>query len=481
MNFRVLRSYLSTPKVKRIHDRLGNERKSGALASMSSGINASWTSPFISYLTSNSSTIPMTSDEAGWCAIAPALGCVVGPPMAALLVDRIGRKKTVLALAPVVFFSQLGIGLIRNVWILSLFRLLIGAADGAGFTALPMYIGEISSPDIRGFLSSLICLFFTLGVLLINTIGCFLSIFTCSLICAAIPAIQFLGFVFMPESPYYYIKVKKFQEAEQSLKKFTGLENVEEEMKVLSEAVREQEEMVRNSNFTDLFVVPRIRKATFIFIIIGLALRASAKAPLLSYTKVIFDESGSDISSSLSTITYYVVEFSVMTFTTYFVVDRFGKKKLSIISLAGCAIALFLIGLYFYLKDFHNDIIGSLNWLPLASLVLYSVMFNIGLAFAQVCYLSELFPTNVKAKALSCAEISTVITNAITVKLFQVMNDKLGSLYGSFFCFSALSISLLFFVVKYVPETRGMTLEEVQSYLTDTQETDDRKVDGSPH
>ncbi|XP_023026796.2 facilitated trehalose transporter Tret1 isoform X1 [Leptinotarsa decemlineata] len=452
----------------------------GALATMSSGINSSWTSPFITYLTSNSSTIPMTTSEAGWCAVSPALGCLLGPPIAAYLADRIGRKNTVLIMAPVVFFSQLGIGLVRNVWHLALLRLFIGAADGACFTTLPMYVGEISSPDIRGFLSSLICLSFTLGVLLINTIGCFFSIFTCSIICAAVPAVHFLGFIFMPESPYYYIKVGKYNEAKKSLKIFTGLADVDEELKSLSDAVRVQEEIVKNSKFMDLFTIPRIRKATVIFVIIGLALRASAKAPLLSYTKMIFEESGSDISSSLSTIVYCSVEFFVMTITTYFVIDRFGKKIMCVISLSGCGITLFLLGFYFFVKDFHHDISRYLNWLPITTLTAYSVLFNMGLSFTQVCYLSELFPTNVKAKALSFAEISTVLTNAVTVKLFQVMNDGFGTLSGSFFCFSILCMIMLVFVIKYVPETKGMTLEEVQLFFTgEKYKENDENIEGT--
>ncbi|KAG5881524.1 hypothetical protein JTB14_008450 [Gonioctena quinquepunctata] len=403
----------------------------GALATVSSGINSSWTSPFITYLTSNSSIIPMTSDEAGWCAVSPALGCILGPPIAACLVDRIGRKNTVLLMAPLVFFSQIGIGLVRNVWYLCLLRLFIGAADGACFTALPMYVGEIASPDIRGFLSSLICLFFTVGVLLINTIGCFFSIFTCSIICACVPAIHFLGFVFMPESPYYYIKVKKFQLAERSLKIFTGSANVDEQLELLSDAVRVQEDMIKNTKFTDLFTVPSIRKATLIFIVIGMALRASAKAPVLSYTKMIFEESGSNISPTISAIAYCIVELVVMLVTTYFIMDRFGKKFLIVISLAGCSIALLLMGLYFYIKDFHSDLIDHLNWLPISALISYSILFGMGLSFSQM------------------------------------MNDGFKTLCVSFVFFSVFSMIMLIFVVKYVPETKGQTLEEVQSMFSE--------------
>ncbi|KAG5884690.1 hypothetical protein JTB14_000386 [Gonioctena quinquepunctata] len=437
----------------------------GALAMMSFGINASWTSPFITFLKSNSSIIPMTSDEAGWCAISPNMGCIVGALIAAYIADVIGRKHTVLLMAPIVFFCQIAIGVIRNVWQLSVMRFLIGAADGACFTALPMYVGEISSPDIRCFLSSLIGTFFIVGVLLINTIGSLFSIFTCSFICAAIPAIHFIGFIFMPESPHYYIKVQKYPEAEQSLKTFRGKINVDEELKSISVEVQLQKNIAKQSKFIDLFTEHTNRKAILIYAIICLAGRASAKAPVMSYTKMIFEESESNISPTLSTIIYCTVELVVMIFTTYFVMDHFGKRYLTIISTAGCGITLFLLGFYFYIKDYNHDFVEYLNWMPITALILWSILFSIGLSFSQVCYLSELFPLNVKANALCFAEISTVLIDAITTKLFQVMNDGFGTLSVSFFCFSGFSLVMLVFIMKYVPETKGMTLEEIQLFL----------------
>ncbi|KAG5887997.1 hypothetical protein JTB14_016621 [Gonioctena quinquepunctata] len=180
----------------------------------------------------------MTSDEASWCAIAPLIGCLLGALLAANIADRIGRKYTILIMAPVVFGCQIGIGYVRNVWYLSFLRMIIGITEGACYTALPMYLGEIASPDIRGFLSSLITSFFILGMLLVNTLGAFLSIWTSSMISAIIPAIHFLGFLFMPELPYFYIKGKKFEQAERSLRILRGTTIVAEEMEALKGAVR---------------------------------------------------------------------------------------------------------------------------------------------------------------------------------------------------------------------------------------------------
>ncbi|XP_023030216.2 facilitated trehalose transporter Tret1 [Leptinotarsa decemlineata] len=204
---------------------------SGALSIASYGMNSTWMSPFLPYLLSESSIIPMNSDEAAWCAIAPLIGCIFGALIGANLTDRIGRKYTILIMAPVVFICQIGIGYATDVWYLFALRMTIGVTDGACLTAMPMYVGEIASPDKRGFLSSLVCLFFLCGALLINTLGSFFSIWTCSIVGACIPAVHFIGFIFMPESPHFYIKVKEYQKAERSLRIFRGDSNVAKELR----------------------------------------------------------------------------------------------------------------------------------------------------------------------------------------------------------------------------------------------------------
>ncbi|KAG5887992.1 hypothetical protein JTB14_016616 [Gonioctena quinquepunctata] len=186
---------------------------------------------------------------------------------------------------------------------------------------------------------------------------------------------------------------------------------------------------------------------------------------MMSYTRFVFEETGSTISPIASTISCSVTEVIVVICTTYFIIDRFGKKLLAIISLGGCSVTLFVMGMYFYLKDYHDNVIDHLNWLPVTTLVSYYVVFSIGISFVPICYLSELFPTNVKANALSFAEVFLVSTGAATIKVFQMMNDGFGTLWVTFFFFSLLSVCSLCLVVKFVPETRGQTLEEIQLYL----------------
>ncbi|XP_072389416.1 facilitated trehalose transporter Tret1-like [Diabrotica undecimpunctata] len=444
----------------------------GAFSIMSSGINLGWTSPYLPKLMANDteSITPPTNEEGSWCAVAPLLGSPFGALAAMYVSDILGRKVTVLIMAPIVAASFILIAFSTTIWEISIYRFIIGATEGASYTALPMYIGEISDPKIRGFLTATIAIFAITGTLFINIVGSIMNIFTSSIVCAAIPIVHFLFFAFMPESPYFYVKRNNYIKAKESLEIFRGKAAVDDEMESICKAVTRQERSEK-AGIIDLFSVSSNRKACCIFLILNLTNKFSGKNPCLFYTETIFRESGSSIDPTLSVIVYCCVELVAVATSTYFIVDRFGKRLLMIISTAGCAISVFLLGMYFYLKDFQAGIIENLDWIPITALVSYNVLFSIGLAYGPVSVLSELFPTNVKARALGIADTFSVLMGVVVSKIFQITIDQFQTMSVPFLFFAICSTIGLVFVIKYVPETKGKTLEEIQQYLIGEQTT----------
>ncbi|CAG9854998.1 unnamed protein product [Phyllotreta striolata] len=436
----------------------------GACSIMSSGINLGWTSPYLPKLMSNSSLIPTTSEQGSWCAVAPLVGAPFGAFSAMFLADKIGRKSTALLMAPIVSVCFVLIAFSSSIWEITLYRFIIGATEGGSYTALPMYIGEISDPKIRGFLSSTIAIFAIIGTLFINIIGSQMDIFMSSIVCSIIPLVHFAAFAFMPESPYYYIKKHNPVAARESLEILRGKAAVDDEMEGLFKAVTRQERSEK-TGFSDLFSVPATRKASCIFLVLCLTNKFSGKNPCLFYTEAIFKESGSSIDPTLSVIIYCSVELVAVVISTFFIVDRFGKRLLMITSTAGCSLSVFLLGAFFYFKDFHVGIVENLDWLPITALASYNILFSIGLAFGPVLVLSELFPTNVKAKALAVADTFSVLVGTAVSKLFQITMDEFHTMSVPFLFFSVCCVIGLVFVVKYIPETKGKTLEEIQQYL----------------
>lgn len=342
-------------------------------------------------------------------------------------------------------------------------RFVIGITDGALYTILPMYVGEIVDPEIRGFLSSLLYTLFIVGMLLINVIGPVMNIFMSALVLSVVPVLHFFSFLFMPESPYYYVKIGNYEGAETSLRILKGSNNTTKEVNIIKAALDTDFKIMKKSKISDLWTIYSNRKACYIYLILLWTQRMSGKMPMMLFTTTIFRESGSSINATLSVIIYSIVEIIVVTSVTPFI-DRFGRRPLIIVSSIGCSLMTLLLALYFYLKEIESHLIPQLNWLPITSLVSHNILYNCGIGYCTMNYLSELFPMNVKAYASCAAEIAVVLLSIVTAQFFQLTYISFG-MSVPFLCF-ALSCALgVIFMYHSLSETKGKSLTEIQESL----------------
>ncbi|KAK4886107.1 hypothetical protein RN001_002378 [Aquatica leii] len=436
---------------------------SGCVSILTSGINLGWTSPYLPQILNGTYiNISMTSDQGSWCAVMPLIGAVPGAFLTIFIVDRIGRKLSTLLMAPIVLLCFILLAFSDTVFSIFSVRFIIGAVEGGLYTVLPIYLGEISDPQIRGILTALMGAFSILGALLINVLGFHYSIFTSSLLCAIVPIVHFLTFVLVPESPYYLIKKGKIKEAKNSLKILRATVNIDDELNELKLAVARQE-TEKEAKVTDLITVKSNRRAVLIYIIINFTRKFSGKNPIQFYTTSIFYLAEGSLSTYLSVIVFICIEL-VAAMIGVLLIDKTGRRPLLIVSTSICATALCLTGFHFVLKDTYMSYLSMFSWLPLTSLTVYNVCYTMGLELAQTVYLGELFPVNIKAKALGIADMLSVINGTIASKIFQIVADNFG-LHYSFFVFSGCCVIGLLLIIKFVPETKNKTLEEIQLYL----------------
>ncbi|KAK4886110.1 hypothetical protein RN001_002381 [Aquatica leii] len=436
---------------------------SGCISVLTSGINLSWTSPYLPKILNGTYTnLSMTNDEGSWCAVMPLVGAFPGAFLTIFIVDRIGRKISTLIMAPIALASFILLAFSNNVFLIFFVRFIIGAVEGGLYTVLPMYLGEISDPQIRGILTASMGTSSIAGALLINILGFHYSIFTSSLLCSIVPIVHFLTFIFVPESPYYLIKNNKIDDAKNSLKILRASINVDDELNELKLIVARQE-FEEKPKMTNLFTVKSNRRALLIFIIINCTRKFCAKNPIQFYTSSIFHSAKGSISANSSVIVFLSIEF-ISAILGVFLLDKTGRRPLLIVSTTICAITLHLTGLHFIFQDTYPSYLSMFNWLPLTSLTIYNIFYTVGLELAQTVYLGELFPTNIKGKALGIAEMLSVINSTIVSKIFQILGDNFG-LHYSFFFFSGCCVVGLLLVIKFVPETKNKTLEEIQLYL----------------
>lgn len=350
----------------------------------------------------------------------------------------------------------------QSVPVLLLARFIAGLSDGLIFCSIPMYLAEISDPEVRGLLGSGVTVAMILGILLANIVGFNFSITNTAVTCSLFPVLLLVTFVWLPESPYYLIMKQRMDEARRSLETYKSPGRVDDELQRLTDAIREQNK--NPGRFWNLFTVRSNRRAVYIIMGLRAVQQWSGITAFAFYAQTIFSETGNAISSYSATILYLSVQLVFSGLCTI-VVDRIGRRVLMTFSIIGSGFALLLVACYFYIKEVYPVMdVSEFSLVPVISLIMFVVMFNLGMQTIPLILVGELFPTDVKAFAASFADIYFCVVTTIVSKFFQFTKDEFG-MHIPFMVFTVTCIFGLFFIIFCVPETKGRTLEEIQLQL----------------
>lgn len=327
------------------------------------------------------------------------------------------------------------------------------------FVTLPSYVGEITTPKVRGTWGNILIMFLTVGQFIVNCIGGYCDIKTTACICLIFPLTFLCTFSFMPESPYYLVMKGDYEKARESLLRLRNNKNVEEEIDKLKNDVNRQ--MSEAAAWKDILVVRTHRKAFIAALYLRVAQQFSGMACFAVYTQYIFRQASEDISAASSSIAY-CGGLTVATFFSAAILDRLGRRLAMFISLVGCTLVLASETVYFYISECVESIdVTAYSWIPLLGMLSYVVIYSLGLGIVPTLMLGELFSASIKEKVLCVLLIFFCLKLSLLTKLFQVLQVNFG-MYScfAFFTISCLVNSLLAFHV--VPETKGKTLEEIQ-------------------
>lgn len=424
---------------------------------LTNGMHYAWPSPSLPKLLKNEESFTISSSEGSTIAILILLSDIIGGMVAAFTLDRIGRKWSILLSSPPFLVAWIMIANAPNIWVLYASRILAGLGEGISFVTAITYISEIAQPRRRGLLCSSCTVVLAFGMLLMECIGSYFTISTAAFISCTIPILHFFSSIFIPESPYYLILKREEVLARANLKLLRGTEDVEDEFMRISDGILQQGS--NKCEFLDLFKVKRNRKACLNAITLRTFQQLTGVTAFMYYTTIIFEEAGSNLSPSTTSIIYFTV-YTTGTMISSLVLDRAGRRPLLLSSIIGCSLALLVEGIYFYLSSKYI-MPPAVRYIPSLAFVVYIVMYSLGLQTVPVLLLGEIFSTDIKAYAVFFNNMYFCILASITAKFFQIMKDEFG-MYVPFFVF--FSFSLLGIVVYYycVPETKGKTLEDIQ-------------------
>lgn len=430
----------------------------GALAA---GVLLGWTSPAQKELGANYK-FPISEEQFSWIGSAVTLGaaCVCIP--IGFLISIIGRKLTMLLL---VLPFTLGWALL--IWATSfemmlIARFILGISGGAFCVTAPMYTGEIAEKDIRGTLGSFFQLMITIGILFVYALGAALNVFWLSVVAGTIPLIFGAIFVFMPESPTYLVSKGKNESAIKSIQWLRGADyNYTAEL----EELKKTDEQIKQNPVSIGSALTR--RVTIKALIISLGLmffqQLSGINAVIFYTTDIFRDAQTGIDESLSTIVVGLMQV-IATFISVMVVDKLGRRILLLASSAVMAISTVLMGLYFFMQSNDKSSVDNLGWLPVVSLCVFIVMFSIGFGPVPWLMMGELFASDIKGVAGSIAGTTNWVLAFIVTKVFVNLKNALGA-GETFWLFSGITFIGFAFVYFCVPETKGKSLNEIQSML----------------
>jgi len=384
------------------------------------------------------------------------IGALIGALGGGTIADRIGRKWTIILTAIVYLISGLFLALAVDLPMIMLGRFIGGLALGVSSMAAPLYIAEISPPKYRGALVTSFQLAITIGILVAYLIGYAFAetrdwrwMFGVSIIPAIV---QWVGMLFAPESPRWLLIKNKTEKALSILKKLRS-GNVGRELEEMQKIESKTKEGGWKSLFNKAFLAP---------LILGIGLSVFQQITGINtvfyYAPQIFEITGFATPSKAILASIAIGTINVIaTIISLWLIDKIGRRKLLLIGIAGMAISLLFLSMGFITHE------KGLYDLSLFSLMAYVTFFAIGLGPCVWLIVSEIYPLHIRAKAMSIAIGFNWICNFIVSLTFLTLVHNLGS-GETFLLYALICVLAWWFVFKLLPETKGKTLGEIESF-----------------
>ncbi|XP_075238441.1 facilitated trehalose transporter Tret1-like [Lycorma delicatula] len=432
------------------------------IAFSSCGCCLAWTSPTLPLLANPESFLLVNEEQGSWVGSLIAVGGVVGPLLAGRLLDRVGRKYS-LIIDIILLLIAWAILIVANaVWMLYLGRFLTGVAVGLIFMAIPLYIAEIAEDDLRGALCSLNELFLAAGFVTAYAAGPYLSYRNLIFVCIIMPSVFLVIFLWMPESPHHLLAKGRREETIKTLRWLRG--GVPEDY-IEKELIEIQELLDNSKEQLSLFEITHSRGGSkALFITCGLVFfqQFTGINAIQFYTQQIFKKATEVISPTLSSIMLGAVQ-AISSLFTPAVVSHLGLKIPLLISALGTSISQALLGLFYFLDSSGQDV-SSIVWLPVASLISFTFFFCCGFGPLPWAVMGEMFPPNMKAISSAAVTSFCFTLMFFITKFFSNVSTFLGN-HSAFWLFSVVCFIGFIFTYIFLPETKGLSLQDIQDLL----------------
>lgn len=401
----------------------------------------------------------LTPAELGFVMSSAQIGCIFGAMFGGKLCDLFGRKRTLIFAAVLFGLTTIFTAVAPNLTIFNIFRFIGGLGIGLASILSPMYIAEVAPSRIRGRLVTLNQFAICIGLLSAIIVSYFMSFglgWRWMFASQGVPVIFLaIGLFIIPESPRWLVKKNRKDEALKVLTKINGSTAAEAELNEIESSIHAE-----SGKFSELFQ-KGIRMALIIAVCLAFFQQWSGAQPLLLYAPLIFQKAGFTEASDAILQSAILAGWLVLcTIFAFWLVEKMGRRQLLILGALTMAVGMVCTSLIFYLQ---------LSPVLLLFMMFISIgAYSVSLAPLTWLIMAEIFPTRLRGIAMSIASVvlwvSTVMVNQAFPFLSALSESIFGSEFGIFLIYAASCIVTAIFVWKFLPETRGKTLEEISAF-----------------
>ena len=391
-------------------------------------------------------------------------GTVIGSIFAGGPTEKYGRKKVLIWLGVLFIASAIGSAIAQDPYTFSFFRLMGGVAIGVSSVVAPTYISEISNKNNRGKLVGMYQFNIVFGILVAYLSNYFLqgvggdNDWRWMLAVLLIPSLIYTVMAFgLPESPRWLLSVKGDEAGARTNLAAVGVDNIDETIQEIKTANAEE----KSIGSANLFTKHHLKLISLAFFI-AFFNQVSGINFLLYYAPRILEEAGfAKDNSLLSSISIGLMNL-IFTFVGLWLIDRIGRKTLLIIGSFGYIISLSMVAYGFFMH--------SAPTFMLVFLLLFIAAHAIGQGAVIWVFISEIFPTQVRAAGQAFgasihwifAAVITLVTPVFLDSEYGIFKDNPWPIFAFFA--GMMALQLVWILVK-VPETKGVSLEELQKKL----------------
>ncbi|HWD91741.1 MAG TPA: sugar porter family MFS transporter [Verrucomicrobiae bacterium] len=402
----------------------------------------------------------LSAELSGWAASSLLVGCTVGAMVGGSVGDRFGRRPSLVACALLFAISAVFSAIPQSSAAFAWARFAGGIAIGAASMLSPLYIAEVAPEKFRGRLVGLYQLAIVVGILIVFFVNLQIqrqgdetwnlqSGWRWMFASLTIPALLFgVLLMFVPESPRWLLKSGRRDDAERVLVRMGGAENARLEIARIDSALREE-----TGHWKELFTTGYFR-ALMIGTLLAIFSQVSGINAIMYFAPEIFKTAGAGTDSAFRQTVIVGVVNLVFTFVALWLVDKAGRKPLLLVGTVAQIVALTFVG-----AMFHQ---GKSGMLLLGGILLFVAAFAMSTGPVTWILNSEIFPTKLRARAMSVAVVCLWMADWVVTQTFPMLTKSVGSA-STFWVYAGCSFLCVIYIITLMPETKGRTLEEIEA------------------